>query len=162
MSSRDSEEIVSRGEQFGAVLGFKIVTIELDSALYQAERELRNEVLLRPIGIPDYGWEMKDDESFHIVALRDGVVVGCVLLWPSEEGRGQLMQMAVAEEAQGRGVGRMLVAGLVEKARERDLKTVFCHARADVVSFYWRLGFFPVGERFQEVGVDHQLMELSL
>ena len=41
------------------MLEIKQITI-LDP-LYQLERELRNKILLRPIGLPDNAWEMKDD-----------------------------------------------------------------------------------------------------
>ena len=34
-----------------------IQRIEIDDPLYQQERDLRNRILLRPIGIPDFGWE---------------------------------------------------------------------------------------------------------
>ena len=43
--------------------------IDMENPLYQKERELRNKVLLRPIGISDFGWEMNDSVSWHFVAL---------------------------------------------------------------------------------------------
>lgn len=139
-----------------------LISITLDDPRYQTERELRNVVLLRPVGVPDYGWEMRDKESHHIVALEAGAVVGCVLLWPAGGGRGQLMQMAVAPEHQGKGIGRILVRAVLNKAVETNLQTVFCHARAEVIPFYAKLGFTGVGERFEEVGLEHLLMECKL
>jgi hypothetical protein len=45
-------------------------------------RELRNKILLRPIGIPDHAWEMHDKKSWHFVAVENDVVIGCVVLVP--------------------------------------------------------------------------------
>ena len=53
-----------------------IKRISVDDPWYQSERELRNKILLRPIGIPDYGWEMHDEESWHFVALDNERVIG--------------------------------------------------------------------------------------
>ena len=130
---------------------------------YAEERELRNAVLLRPIGQPDGAWEGRDSDAHHYLALDDGVVVGCLLCWPVEgrPGVGQLMQMAVAADRQGQGIGRHLVQRLLGDAAELGLHTVTCHARADVVGFYERLGFEVFGEPFDEVGIAHRHMRFE-
>lgn len=132
--------------------------------LYAQERELRNEVLLRPIGLPDHAWETRDSEARHIVASRGELVLGCVLLWPcpGREKVGQLMQMAVSVKVQGQGLGRLLVERLAELAREMGLERIFCHSRIKVVPFYEKLGFAVQGDVFEEVGLNHQKMWLDL
>lgn len=138
--------------------------ITMDDPRYAAERTLRNEVLLRPIGLADGSWEMRDAEAHHFVAEQGSEVVGCMLCWPlpEEPGTGQLMQMAVAPTAQGRGVGRAIVAFLFENASRIGLDTIVCHAREDAVGFYERLGFVVEGEPFVEVGVRHRHMRIAL
>ena len=142
----------------------QIHTVDLQDELYQQERELRNEVLLRPIGLPDHAWEQRDVSAKHIVANLDERVVGCVVLWPSDQisGAGQLMQMAVKPEMQGQGVGKRLVRKLVEVAQHIGLGRIWCHARADVVPFYEGLGFECSGAPFQEVGLEHRKMWLEM
>ena len=132
--------------------------------LYQKERELRNEVLLRPIGLPDHAWEMKDHLAWHFVAEIKGVVVGCVLLTPLDDTgvKAQLMQMAVAEQWQGRGLGKLMVQELIAFARAEKLQEIICHARGNVVMFYEKLGFETYGEPFVEVGITHRYMSLKL
>ncbi len=137
------------------------------NALYEAERELRNEILLRPIGVPDHAWEMHDHHARHWVALdAQGSVIGCVLLALHEDAKkaneGQLMQMAVRESWQGKKVGYALVEALVEGARELGLDAVYCHARASVIPFYSKTFFEPYGPRFFEVEVEHQRMRRVL
>ena len=46
-----------------------ILRINIQDTLYQQERELRNKVLMQPIGMPDYGWEQFDSKSWHFVAI---------------------------------------------------------------------------------------------
>ena len=138
------------------------ITIKCPS--YQAERELRNRVLLRPIGIPDYGWEMRDAESHHFVAKENDSVLGCVLLYPlpDEPNRAQLLQMAVTPDSQKQGIGKKLLRALINFCPKIGVNTIFCHSRLEVVKFYEKAGFRPVGEKFTEVGLGHQKMEFQL
>jgi hypothetical protein len=43
-----------------------IQQIETDNPLYQLETDLRNRILLRPIGVPDHAWEMHDHKAWHL------------------------------------------------------------------------------------------------
>ncbi len=142
----------------------KIVQINMDSPLYQKERELRNKVLLRPIGIPDFGWEMNDSKSWHFIALEQGELIGCVLLLPldTKNKKGQLMQMAVEHTWQGKGIGKLLVGSLLSFARKAGLEEIEIHSRAEVTSFYEQLGFQIIGEEFTQVGIKHRYMSLQL
>jgi hypothetical protein len=40
-----------------------IQNIETSNPLYQLETDLRNRILLRPIGVPDHAWEMHDQKA---------------------------------------------------------------------------------------------------
>ena len=136
----------------------------MSDPLYQFERELRNTVLLRPIGLPDYGWEKKDSSSWHFVALDNGKLVGCVVLAPPDkEGHtAQLMQMAVETSEQGKGIGRLLVKELLSFAKLQEIKEVICHSRLYANEFYQKLGFEIYGEVFYEAEVAHNNMIIVL
>ena len=141
-----------------------IKEIQTSDSYYQKERELRNEVLLRPIGIPDFGWEKNDDTSWHFIALKEKDLIGCVILCPlnREKSRAQLMQMAVATKYQGKGIGKMLVDYLLEFASKNGIKEVIIHSRSEVTSFYKQFGFQIAGEEFEEVGIKHHYLSISL
>src|ERR1051325_10394063 len=132
--------------------------------LYRQERDLRNRVLLRPIGLPDHAWEMNDEWSWHFVAVENNNVVGCVVLFPvDKEGHtAQLMQMAVESNLQGKGIGKLLVDHLLGFCRTKGIKEVVCHSRNNAVQFYSKLGFEIYGEPFTEVGIPHEHMRLKL
>lgn len=136
--------------------------ITMNDARYAEEQDLRNRILLRPIGQADGAWEHRDAEAFHLVATEKNRVVGCTLLLPHSAFEGQLMQMAVDAAYQGRGIGAELVGRLFAQAKSIGLQRIFCHARAPVVDFYSRLGFVAAGPRFEEVGIEHQKMVREL
>ena len=137
--------------------------ISMADALYQGERELRNEVLLRPIGMPDFGWEMNDRESLHFVAVKGTAVIGCVLLHLEEGGESaRLMQMAVDSNFQKKGIGKKLVDLLIATAQSRGLKEITCHARGNAAEFYSKMDFEFYDEPFYEVGMKHFHMKYKL
>lgn len=142
----------------------EILRINLSDPLYQKERELRNNILLRPLGIPDFGWEMYDHKAWHFVAMEGAVLIGCVLLVPLDAklARAQLMQMAVDTNYQGKGVGKALIQALLSFARSKKIKEIEIHSRAKVSTFYESFGFHIYGEEFEEVGIRHQLLKMSL
>lgn len=142
----------------------EVIRIEMENPLYQKERELRNEILLRPIGIPDFGWEMNDHKSWHFVAMEKSKLIGCVLLVPLDEKilKGQLIQMAVDRDWQGKGIGKLLVQSLISFAASTGIKEIEIHSRAEVTPFYEQLGFHVYGDEFEEVGVKHRLLNLKI
>lgn len=141
-----------------------IKTITTDDPHYPAMRELRNRILLRPIGLEDGAWEMHDKESWHFVAVEDNRVVGCAVLAPLQDhsGHAQLMQMAVETDLQGRGVGKLIVVDMISFAKRIGLKEISCHSRGYAVDFYTKLGFEVYGEPFEEVGIAHKHMKIAL
>ena len=130
---------------------------------YEAELDLRFRVLRAPLGharadVP-FPFER---ESLHLIAHHGARLLGCVLFYPDSAQGGRLFQMAVEPELQGQGVGRRLVRALEAELMQRGLCEVYLHARAPVVPFYERLGYACHGERFLEVGIEHQEMRRTL
>lgn len=129
---------------------------------YKQEQDLRNRILLRPIGLPDHGWEMDDHKAWHFVAVEKDAVVGCVILVPLADRGAQLKQMAVETGNQSRGIGRMLVEALLTFAKTQRLQEIICHARDTAIPFYLKSGFEIYGEPFLEVSVPHHHMRIPL
>ncbi|QMU30622.1 GNAT family N-acetyltransferase [Adhaeribacter radiodurans] len=138
--------------------------INTNDPLYQSERQLRNRILLQPVGLPDHAWEMHDKKSWHFIAVEKGRVIGCIVLVPlDKEGKKtQLMQMAVESNQQGKGIGKLLVNELLDFCQSKGITEVTCHARETAVQFYLNLGFVIYDESFEEVGIPHQHMKIDL
>ncbi|ANH81560.1 GNAT family acetyltransferase [Niabella ginsenosidivorans] len=141
-----------------------IKQIEMQDRLYKQEQDLRNRILLRPIGLPDHGWEMDDHKAWHFVAVEKDKVVGCVILVPldQEHRSAQLKQMAVETTCQYKGIGRLLVEALLVFAKEKKFREITCHAQDTAILFYLKNGFEIYDEPFVEVGVPHHHMRIFL
>jgi len=144
------------------MISIQLITVK--DAFYESERQLRNRILLRPIGQPDHAWEMHDEKAWHFVAVEEGNVIGCVVLIPldSEGHTAQLMQMAVESSRQGKGIGKLLADELLSFCKTKGIKEVICHSRDTAVKFYLNLGFEIYGEPFSEVGIKHYHMRFKL
>jgi len=103
-----------------------------------------------------------EEESLHLVALDQGVVVGCVLFHPEGGGTGRLFQMAVEPGRQGKGLGARLVRTLEGEVARRGMHEVSLHARENAVGFYERLGYAVEGEMYVETGIPHRTMRRQL
>lgn len=138
--------------------------IDMQNPLYKQEQELRNKVLLRPIGMPDHAWEMNDHKAWHFVAVDDNQVIGCVVLVPldEEKTKAQLIQMAVDVALQGKGIGKLLIAELLNFSKQAGINEVTCHSRENAIPFYSKIGFEIYDEPFEEVGILHRHMRIRL
>jgi putative acetyltransferase len=101
-----------------------------------------------------------------LVARADGAAAGCVALRPLDETTCELKRLYVRRAHRGRGVGRLLVASILEEARRRGYRMM----RLDTVpgmeaaqALYEQLGFREIapytdnpveGTRFLELELD--------
>ena len=96
--------------------------------------------------------------SVHALASIGKEIVGTARLLPD----GHIGRMAVLKEWRGRGVGRRLLKALLQRARSRGDKEVLLSAQVHAVGFYRAEGFEPEGPVYDEAGIPHQAMRLSL
>ena len=86
--------------------------------------------------------------------------------WPHDDAAPamQLRGMAVLDDVQGLGVGRLLLAAGIDRARAAGARYVWARARDSAIGFYERAGFTVVGDVFVDdaTGLDHHLVVLEL
>jgi len=133
--------------------------IPFDSVERAALIELRREILRRPLGL-DFTPQQLDAEAdqLHLGAWDGPRAVGCLLLAAREGGVVQMRQVAVAADAQGRGIGRLLVREAEAESRRRGWTRMILHARDAAIPFYLKLGYAAEGEPYVEVGIPHRTM----
>jgi len=138
----------------------EITGIDAKGSLYTQACQLRYDLLRVPLGITHKDAEKFDFEkdARHWVALNEGRVVGCVLLYVNQPKEGKLFQMVVAEDHQGKGIGVMLVNALENAARQQHLEEIQLHSRLVALNFYRKLGYKAYGPIFAEVGIPHRCM----
>lgn len=81
-----------------------------------------------------------------VIAKRGDEVVACGSLLMYTAVLAEVRSLAVADEAQGMGVGRKIVESLITEARQRHIPTLFALTRA--VPFFLRLGFTITEKEF--------------
>ena len=145
-------------------MSMKVHIADFSSDYHRKARELRADVLRKPLGLPANDPAFNDrNEDVHFVALSGEKVVGIVVLVPDYKPIvGKLRQMATAEEVRGEGYGIELVKALEDYAANNGLTSIVLHSRHYAVGFYEKLGYKVTSDVFQEVGMDHYVMEKSL
>jgi predicted GNAT family N-acyltransferase len=123
-------------------------------------RRIRTAVFVVEQAVPPaLEWDGLDELCTHVLAedqKRDAVGTG--RLHPS----GKIGRMAVLPQWRGQGVGAAILRYLVDDARDRGYKEVYLHGQTRVLGFYARFGFVPEGAEFDEAGIPHRLMRLTL
>lgn len=97
-----------------------------------------------------------DDEpdALHFGAFDEARLLGIASVFAVSntalaqgEGR-QLRGMAAAADAQGRGIGSLLLAAIEQLLQQQDVDYLWANARERALGFYQKAGYDVVGERF--------------
>ena len=123
---------------------------------------LREEVFCGEQGVPlELERDGRDEIALHLVAVRDGRIVGtCRLLRGEESWR--LGRMAVRRDARGAGAGAALLDQAHAEAGRAGAERVTLAAQVQVRGFYERFGYVARGEEFVEAGIQHVRMSRRL
>jgi predicted GNAT family N-acyltransferase len=110
---------------------------------------------------PAEEYDGRDDEALHLVAIEDGTVVAtCRLL--ADRDTVKLGRMAVAASARRRGIALRLLAEAEARARALGGRRIALAAQTGALPLYERAGYRAYGERFQDAGIEHLMMEKDL
>lgn len=88
-----------------------------------------------------------EEKSIHVMVCNEDkipIAVGRAHFNSNEEA--QVRYMAVEEEWQGKGIGKMILNYLEEKIKERDAKYIVLNARDIAIKFYEKYGYEIVKE----------------
>ena len=143
------------------MLEIKSPQTESDWKAYYA---LRFNVLREPWNQP-LGSEVlaDEDQAIHAIAIDDNEVVGVARMHESAEKQGQVRCVATATEAQGKGIGKAIMAYLEEKAKQKGWTEIVLEARENAVPFYQAIGYSIVAESYLLFGeIQHYRMQKSL
>jgi predicted GNAT family N-acyltransferase len=120
---------------------------------------IRFEVFVREQRVPpEIELDAQDAASLHAISFIENKAVATGRLLPD----GHIGRMAVLKAWRGRGIGAQMLARLIEAARQRGDRQVALSAQVHAIGFYRSHGFRPLGEVYQEAGIDHQAMVRDL
>lgn len=120
-------------------------------------RQLRTQVFVNEQSIPvQVELDDRDTDCTHLL-LQDesGRAVATGRMLPE----GRIGRMAVAAHTRGRGLGSIILDGLLAIAASRGLARVSLHAQHGAVDFYRKAGFASCGDDFIEAGILHTPMD---
>lgn len=134
------------------------------SELQALASPLRTEVFVHEQKVPaEMEWDSEDATAVHAVVLnRMGMVLATGRLLQAGGGVARIGRMAVKKQMRGSDLGRRVLQGLINAATDRGDHQVILHAQCSAEGFYSRSGFMPHGAVFEEAGMAHIEMQLSL
>ena len=135
--------------------------IQYGSPEWQAEVSLRQEVLRKPLGLVFTPSDLAaESEDLHIGCFDGDKLVGCCILSAisSEKSCRKVRQVAVAENKQQQGVGKLLMQYCENWCSQNEISKIILHARQTAVPFYLKLNYIIEGDEFLEVGILHSKM----
>jgi predicted GNAT family N-acyltransferase len=136
--------------------------IRIEPADFAADRDaiyaIRRIVFVVEQAVPE---EIEIDEldagARHVLAYLDSRAVGTGRITAD----GRIGRMAVLADSRGCGVGRAILAALIEIGRSAGVARLHLSAQCHAIPFYEKSGFVAHGPVYQEAGIDHRHMELG-
>ena len=141
-----------------------LIKIAKDQTTINEIIHLRYTILREPWNKPK---ETATDElelsSVNAYIEEAGKIVACGRLQDNGDGIGQIRYMAVNENFQGQGLGKLILRKLEEEARTMKLDTIELQARENALMFYKTNGYTVVEKSFCLWDIiQHYLMEKTL
>ena len=121
-------------------------TIEIINPKSESEIEnyfkIRFKELRKPWGKP-LGSEKDsiEDECIHRMLVRGDEYIGVARLQYNNESQAQIKYMAVKQEYQKQGFGKMLILDIEEIAKNDGIKEIILQSREVAIQFYKSLGY---------------------
>lgn len=140
------------------------IKVPQTDAEWKAYYGLRFHVLREPWNQP-LGSEVlaDEDQAIHAIAVEKGEVLGVARMHESATNQGQVRCVAIATAAQGKGIGKAIMAYLEVKARQKGWSEIVLEARENAVPFYKAIGYTIVTESYLLFGeIQHFRMQKTL
>ena len=119
------------------------------------QKELNPELPLSEIKLEE------DDSGIHLGLFHDNKLITVVSLFEYGDEL-QFRKFATDSNYQRMGFGKQMLAYILEYAREKQFKKVWCNARSSASKFYQIFGFKETDKTFSKNGIEYMIMELKL
>jgi predicted GNAT family N-acyltransferase len=124
---------------------------------------IREQVFIQEQGVPkDMELDELDPISKHALAYEGPLCVGTGRLVHLDNHHAQIGRMAVLSTFRNRGIGKAILNHLITLANAEGVLTLTLHSQVSAIPFYAKLGFITQGPIYDEAGIPHRNMMLSL
>lgn len=127
-------------------------------------RAIRRVVFVQEQNVPeDEEWDGLDGAAIHLLARDDqGAAVGTARILLAD-GTGKIGRVAVLKPVRGTGAGAALIrAALAELRALPGVTRAKLGAQTHAIGFYEKLGFAAYGPEYDDAGIRHRDMALTL
>jgi predicted GNAT family N-acyltransferase len=103
-----------------------------------------------------------DGTSIHILATENDIPIGTARM-QIKGAVAKIGRVCVLKAHRGTGLGAELIRAAIEEARQQPgVTTAKLGAQIQALGFYEKLGFIAQGPIFDDAGIDHREMVLTL
>jgi len=142
------------------VNNFQVKKAETEKELQQVFN-IRKKVFIEGQNVPEnIEMDIYDKTSKHFIAYLDDIAIGCARIRQNDYIK--LERIAIFEEYRNKGYGTKLTEWLIDYCKQKKNREIILHSQLYVVDFYKKFGFKKVGGIFDEAGIKHVKMILTL
>ena len=124
---------------------------------------IRKQVFIEEQGVPeDMELDEFDPTSKHALAYEGHLCVGTGRLVHLHSHHAQIGRMSVLSTFRNRGIGKAILSRLIALAKAEGVLTLILHSQVSAIPFYTKMGFIVDGPIYDEAGIPHRNMILSL
>lgn len=124
---------------------------------------IRKLVFIEEQGVPEeMELDVFDPLAQHALAYLDSQCIGTARLLVLSGSTGGIGRMAVLPQYRKQGHGGRLLRALLEQGQSKGITQFELHAQLSAIPFYEQFGFIAQGATYDEAGIAHRDMILSI
>ncbi|MCH5465390.1 GNAT family N-acetyltransferase [Levilactobacillus tujiorum] len=125
--------------------------------VYQDALQIRKDVFIAEQEIdPQVELDGTDEDKMHYVGYVDDQPVTTARIDMLAGNRVKIQRVATEKTARHHGYAGELIKQIIVDAKKSDVTRVELDAQLTAMAFYQELGFEPIGEPFEEAGIQHR------
>lgn len=125
--------------------------------VYQDALQIRKDVFIAEQEIdPQVELDGTDEDKMHYVGYVDDQPVTTARIDMLAGNRVKIQRVATEKTARHHGYAGELIKQIIVDAKKSDVTRVELDAQLTAMAFYQELGFEPIGESFEEAGIQHR------
>lgn len=102
-----------------------------------------------------------DDSAVHYGLYTGELLVSVISCFIENEAM-QFRKFATVQEHQGKGIGTSLLNFVIQEAKNKSIKKIWCNARTDKKIFYEKFGLTDTNKGFIKSGIAFTIMEIKI
>jgi ElaA protein len=126
--------------------------------------DIRRAVFVGEQGVPlELELDDKDAVATHFLmtSAEGGAAVGTARFY-EKDSAAKIGRVAILRESRGRGFGALLMSAVLAEARRQGYRRAMLDSQTYAIPFYERLGFAAEGPEFDDAGIPHRRMYLTI